>query len=282
MEELADISILDNDTCHDTIRTFQGLEYDINDPKFQGLSKSAIKRLIRHEQWAETKEARKSYQREKFRQKRKEKRQLVREGVLEKPVSKKKLAHQSQQLNMGLILDCGFSHLMTEKELYSLVSQLSYTYGRNKTAPKAMKMCLTSFDTPLEQMLDSKLPDWTHWQLDRKPECYMDHYDPSTLVYLTADSTCVIDRLEEGKNYIVGGIVDKNRYKNLCLDKANQQAIQTAQLPISEYLSLSTRKVLTVNQVCDIMLKWNELGDWQEAFLQVIPERKLKDATVIT
>ncbi|KAI8356685.1 guanine-1-methyltransferase-domain-containing protein [Blakeslea trispora] len=266
----------------DTLRNFQGVVYDMSDPKFQGLSKSAIKRLLRSEQWEETKETRKAYQREKFRQKRKERRQLAREGVIEKPVSKKKLAHQSQLVNIGLILDCGFSELMTDKELYSLVNQLSYTYGRNKIAPKAMQMCLTSFNSPLEQMLNDKLPDWKHWQLKRDTKSYLDLYDPTTLVYLSADSDHVIDRLEEGKHYIVGGIVDKNRYKNLCFDKANQQGIQTARLPISDYLNLSSRKVLTVNQVCEIMLKSIELGDWQKAFIQVIPERKLRDAVLLS
>ncbi|KAI8068150.1 guanine-1-methyltransferase-domain-containing protein [Gilbertella persicaria] len=264
-----------------TIRNFQGREYDISDPKFEGLSKRAIKKLLRNEVWSEQKESRKTYQREKFRLKRKEKRQQIREGLVEKQPSKKKLAALSQVIDMGLVIDCGFSELMTEKELYSYVTQLSYAYGRNKVAPKAMKMHLTSFDGPLQSMLDSKLPSWQQWQLQKHILSYMDVFDPNTLVYLSADSDNVIHELEEGKHYIVGGIVDKNRYKNLCQDKATQQGIPTARLPIGDYLSLSTRKVLTVNQVCEIMLKWLELRDWQKAFMQVIPERKLKDATPI-
>jgi tRNA (guanine9-N1)-methyltransferase len=38
---------------------------------------------------------------------------------------------------------------------------------------------------------------------------------------------------------------------------------------------MASRKVLTVNQVLDIMLRWLQTQDWEKAFLQVIPGRKL-------
>lgn len=72
----------------------------------------------------------------------------------------------------------------------------------------------------------------------------------SSIIYLTGDSPNVLTTLEEGKTYILGGIVDRNRYKRLCFDKAEQHGIQHAQLPIAEFMpDMPTRKVLTVNQV---------------------------------
>lgn len=73
----------------------------------------------------------------------------------------------------------------------------------------------------------------------------------SSIIYLTGDSSNVLQTLEPGTTYILGGIVDRNRYKRLCLEKAEREGVAHAQLPIGEFLGeMKTRKVLTVNQVC--------------------------------
>ena len=56
----------------------------------------------------------------------------------------------------------------------------------------------------------------------------------SKLVYLTADSENLIDDLDNEKIYIIGGIVDHNKYKKLTYNKANEQGISHARLPIIE------------------------------------------------
>ncbi|KAF9873452.1 hypothetical protein CkaCkLH20_08911 [Colletotrichum karsti] len=94
------------------------------------------------------------------------------------------------------------------------------------------------------------------------------------IVYLSADSPNTIERLEPGMNYVIGGLVDRNREKGLCHKRARDLGIKTAKLPIGEYMNISSRRVLATNHVVEIMLKWLETGDWAEAFLSVIPKRK--------
>ena len=50
-----------------------------------------------------------------------------------------------------------------------------------------------------------------------------------------------------------------------------------AKLPIGAFVAdMPSRKVLTVNQVVEIMLRWLETRDWAAAFDQSIPKRKFK------
>jgi tRNA (guanine9-N1)-methyltransferase len=53
---------------------------------------------------------------------------------------------------------------------------------------------------------------------------------------LTADSENTLKTLDKSKAYIIGGIVDRNRYKSLTLDKANKDGIAHAKLPIQDYI----------------------------------------------
>lgn len=66
--------------------------------------------------------------------------------------------------------------------------------------------------------------------------------------------------------------------QNLCLDKAKESGVRAAQLPIGRFLShLPTRKVLTVNQVFEILVKWVETRDWELSLYAMIPKRKFQD-----
>lgn len=128
-------------------------------------------------------------------------------------------------------------------------AQLVRCYSANRSAKEAIHLTISGFDDALKSVFDKKTSSYTNWRnvaWDTQP--YEEQFDKSKLVYLSADSDCTAKELEEDKIYIIGGIVDKNRHKGLCQDKAVKAGIATAQLPIGDYIKLASRKVLTVNQ----------------------------------
>jgi len=186
---------------------------------------------------------------------------------------------QRQQLafenGQKLVIDLEFHDLMLEKERKSLMSQLMYCYAANNRAAEPCRLVLTGLDGPMGELYHA-IPGSQHWQVDAASKDYIEHFADTKdqLVYLTADSTNEITELSKDKVYIIGGIVDHNRYKNLTLDKANKQGIAHARLPIGADLKMMTSKVLTVNQVVEIVLNYLDTKDWHEALVKAIPKRK--------
>jgi tRNA (guanine9-N1)-methyltransferase len=77
--------------------------------------------------------------------------------------------------------------------------------------------------------------------------------------------------------------VDRNRLKGITYEKAVAENIETAKLPLDECIKMmgnSKTKVLTVNHVFEILLKFAESSSWVNAFQTTLPERK--DVVVIS
>lgn len=221
---------------------------------------------------------------------------------------KSKRLNESIQLPITIILDCGFDQLMAEKERKSLAAQITRCYSDNHKAPFKAHLAISSFQGQLRERFDSVLSgNYSSWKgvkfleedfvdAAKQAKSWMEvdgggnldgalkrnsdepqsvnGSDVGEVVYLTSDSPDVLTELKPHSVYIVGGIVDRNRHKGLCYKRAMDRGIKTAKLPIGDYMQMSSRFVLATNHVSEIMIRWLELGDWGEAFLQVIPKRK--------
>lgn len=62
--------------------------------------------------------------------------------------------------------------------------------------------------------------------------------------------------------------------QGITFEKAKELGIDHAQLPLSSFVKMNSRKVLAVNHVCEIILAYLEKGSWKEAFFTVLPQRK--------
>lgn len=178
-----------------------------------------------------------------------------------------------------ICVDCQYEGMMTYKEKNSLASQIRYCYAANKRSKNPVFVSVPSLKDETRAILEKVegFPDqWKSRCFDCSDEDILSmHPDKTKIVYLTSDSDTTLDHLEDDKVYVIGGIVDRNRLKRATLNKANELGISTARLPIDEHLKLVSTKVLTVNHVCEILLKYREYGnDWKKALLDVLPERK--------
>ncbi|KAJ3926498.1 MAG: guanine-1-methyltransferase-domain-containing protein [Lentinula lateritia] len=269
------------------------------------MSKKAMKKAAKAERYQAFKLERRAREKQMQKEKRRLKAQKRAAGELDDSAELEEKARKRQKMSgFGgkIVLDLSFDKLMSEKEINSLCSQLAYTYSANRNASYPFTLLCTSLNgrtrDRLEAINDGAYKRWTHtewWENSYDclwsspgvssstreaslPQADLD-VQKQKIVYLTADSGEEIEELKPGETYIIGALVDRNRYKNLTFDKATKESIRHARLPIGKYISsLPTRKVLTVNQVFEIMLKWVETRDWEEAFNCIIPKRKFLDS----
>jgi len=180
-----------------------------------------------------------------------------------------------------ICIDCSFEGQMLDRERKSLASQIRFCYSSNKQAKHPVEAKVTSLSGETLACLQnvSGYELWSTRGFETTEKDLFEVYDPndnkSQLVYLTSDSEHTLETLEDGKVYIIGGIVDRNRLKCAALDRANTLGIPTAKLPITDHVNFTAPKVLTVNHVFDLLLRVREYGnDWKKALLSVLPERR--------
>lgn len=229
--------------------------------------------------------------------------------VADERQSKKELAAKSGPVPVAFIIDCDFEQYMLENELISLSSQITRSYAMNKMGRHHAHLLVSSWGGKLKERFETTLSN-THkhwrgttfveqdfveagreaWKIMKGPKggkpCAAlgstpdkapaedQEFTSDSVVYLSADSSETLDKLEPYTSYVIGGLVDRNREKNLCQKRAVEKGIRTAKLPIGDYLQMASRKVLATNHVVEIMSKWLEHGDWGKAFAEVIPKRK--------
>ncbi|KAG1363758.1 tRNA (guanine(9)-N1)-methyltransferase [Cocos nucifera] len=189
---------------------------------------------------------------------------------------------RAAEVGQKVVVDLEFAHLMTPNEIHSLVQQYAYELNcdiLNGRCASPAHLWLTGCRGEIETQLQ-RLPGFDKWIIEKESRPYIEALQDNkeNLVYLTADAETILDELDPKKIYIIGGLVDRNRWKGITMKKANDQGIQSAKLPIANYLKMSSSHVLTVNQVVEILLKSLETRDWKSAFFQVIPPRKRGEA----
>lgn len=224
------------------------------------LSKNQLKKIKRQEQWL----------------KRKQEKKLKKHKKKPKPHSlfRTNRAEWDLRKSQGLkvLIDCDFESSLTDKEKGSLKQQIMYCHALNKGSEHPIEFIATGVSEYLKEELNKV--SWGNWPLELCAEGYLDKYPKEKLVYLTADSEVELESFDKEMIYIIGGLVDHNRLKMITYNKAKEQEILTARLPLNKYVKLERSAVLTVNHVAGLILKFMETEDWGLAITDAIPARK--------
>lgn len=266
----------------------------------QPMTKSQLKKLKKRQFYEERKQKRKEAERQRKQEEQERRRAEGRQrmaamteeeqakwreernarGLARKQERQEAKARMEKALETGqkVVIDLDFADLMREPEQKSICGQLGYSWHANCAAQHPLHLALTSVQGTMKAVLDKQVSGYKNWKATITDKPYIEHFadQKERLVYLTADSENELQELDPEAIYIIGGIVDRNRHKLLCYNKAEQQGIKHARLPIGDYIRLASSAVMTTNHVVEIMLRWLELRDWKQAFEAVIPPRKRK------
>ena len=209
----------------------------------------------------------------------------------------------------NLVLDVSFDDYMTDKEIRSSANQIRNMYAHTRLCTVPVRLSLYGGETtgilpkstvkPREANKIVKLKNNQEVQLPDRPDTlklvqdflgekpildyefegnYLDNYTKDQLVYLSSESPNTLVDLDITKVYIIGGLVDHNRYKGLTYSKAISQGIQTARLPIPA--KVYKLNMLTSFHVCCILVDYLTFGNWDRCFDVHIPTRKVLENAV--
>jgi tRNA (guanine9-N1)-methyltransferase len=146
-------------------------ETEVAEPK---LSKSALKKKRRLEEWEAGRESRKIKRREKVKERKERKREAWKEenadengNVPKMPPARlpRHTAGIGTQVPITIIFDCDFEDLMYDGELKSLGQQITRCYSDNRKAKFRTHLALSSFGGKMKERFDNLLAQqYTSWK----------------------------------------------------------------------------------------------------------------------
>jgi len=184
---------------------------------------------------------------------------------------------------LQICIDLQFGEKMSDKEISHLAGQLRRVYGANKSSANPVKLSLVNLDENKRtyKIFCDKNDGFENYILHRTEKSLTEYFSSmkEKLVYLTPDSPAPLEELNNDKVYVIGGLVDDSVKKDITKTYAVGNQIVTARLPIQEHCirnskgNHSFKQILTINQVFEIMLKYDEYKDWSIALGDAIPKR---------
>jgi len=244
------------------------------------LSKNQYKKQQRYLKESGHKKEKRKEERQRRRERFKEKRQndeqpkkeVIKQEQLERLMN-------AQQNGIKVCIDLQYAENMSSKEIQHLSNQLKRVYGSNKASkdPFNLTFCSLKKDDQIYKICEEKITGFSNFHVTMSELSVSSEFDLSDIIYLTPDATQYLDTLSHDKVYVIGGLVDDTVQSKVSLQYSDQEGLTTRKLPISLYMEKAEagtfKQILTVNQVFDILVKYQETNSWPVALQAGVPPR---------
>ena len=153
-----------------------------------------------------------------------------------------------------------------------MVNQFCVCHSLQRKSENPLKLTITGINDEIKTFIEKR--DGEKWLLDYTEKNYLDIRDKEKFIYLSGDAEEEMTEFDPEKIYIIGGIVDHNKLKNITLEKSKKEKIKAVKFPIRKYVKLVGSPILTVNQSFEILLRLYNKEGWEQTLLKSIPSRK--------
>jgi tRNA (guanine9-N1)-methyltransferase len=173
---------------------------------------------------------------------------------------------------LRVVLDLSYADAMTEGELRSLKTQVKQAYAENLRQLRPVQLTLTSVDGAVAAVLRDITGFPTEWAATVHAAHFAAVLPVAEVVILSPDASDVLDRLDPGTYYVIGGLVDRAGQPGVSLARARQLGVRAARLPLAEHVRIVRSNRLPINQVTSILAEVGATGDWAQALVRHIPK----------
>ncbi|XP_011408846.1 PREDICTED: tRNA methyltransferase 10 homolog A-like, partial [Amphimedon queenslandica] len=118
----------------------------------------------------------------------------------------------SDASKVRVAIELGYSELMTEKDIRMLIKQCQRCYSENRHSVKPLQLYMTSLSGTVKEAMET-LEGYDKWDVHFHEKKYLDVFEQKDIVFLAAESPNILTELSDDKVYVIGGLVDHNRYK---------------------------------------------------------------------
>ncbi|XP_028856788.1 tRNA methyltransferase 10 homolog B [Denticeps clupeoides] len=198
-----------------------------------------------------------------------------------KAITKERL-EEARLSGPRLCVDLSMTDCMSHKEISRLAGQIRRVYGLNRKAAQPFHLFLTdlSQDSLLYRECVRMNDGFREYSMEMTEKSWLEVFPEDDVVFLTPDAEEALQSVETEKVYILGGLVDESIQKKMSYTKAMELGVCTARLPIEEYMIKKDNpknfhsKILTINQVFEILLTFCDTGSWVQALAAGVPPGK--------